>query len=466
MRLPSLAAAALAAGGLFLTAPDAGAEPERVDAPIDQPVSTFTLDNGMRAVVIEDHRAPVVTHMVWYPIGAADEPWGQSGIAHFLEHLMFKGTDEIPDGAFSKIVAENGGQDNAFTSWDYTGYFQRIAADRLGLVMKMEADRMVDLRITEEHVETEREVILEERASRTDNDPSALFGEEMRAALYRNHPYAVPIIGWRHEMERLSREDALDFYRRFYSPDNAILVVAGDVTPAEVERLAREHYGPLEPSGASPEPRPVEPPHRAARRLDMADPRVRQPYVMRLYEAPSYRSGDAETAAALSVLSDVLGSGKTARLTQSLEFGDGPAVGSAAWYYSRARDASSFGLYAAAKPGRTLDEVEAGIDEVIARIKAEGPTEAELERVKNRARADLVYAQDSQSSLARLYGAALAVGLTVEDVARYPEVLQGVTAEDVKRVANEYLVAERSVTGRLTRETTDEAETTDEEEAG
>ncbi len=199
MYLKTLSAAALAAA----VAVPAVAEP---------PVTTFELDNGMDVVVIEDHRAPVVTHMVWYRVGSADEPRGKSGIAHFLEHLMFKGTDEIPDGAFSKLVAAQGGEDNAFTSYDYTGYFQRIAADRLPIVMKMEADRMRDLAITPEHVETEREVILEERNARTDNSPDALFSEQMRAAQYLNHAYGVPVIGWRNEMEQLSMEDALDWY--------------------------------------------------------------------------------------------------------------------------------------------------------------------------------------------------------------------------------------------------------------
>ena len=231
-------------------------------------VTEFTLDNGMDVVVIEDHRAPVVTHMVWYRVGSADEPHGTSGIAHFLEHLMFKGTDEIPDGAFSKIIAENGGQDNAFTSYDYTGYFQRIAVDRLDLVMKMEADRMVDVVITEDHVRTERDVILEERSTRTDNSPDGLFSEQMRAALFMNHRYGVPIIGWRREMEQLSLDDALTFYERYYAPDNAILVVAGDVTPEQVRELAEKHYGPLEPSGNPPDPRPQEPPQLAPRRID------------------------------------------------------------------------------------------------------------------------------------------------------------------------------------------------------
>ncbi|MEO0819795.1 MAG: pitrilysin family protein [Pseudomonadota bacterium] len=418
-------------------------------ASAETPVTAFTLDNGMDVVVIEDHRAPVVTHMVWYRVGAADEPWGQSGIAHFLEHLMFKGTDRIPEGAFSKIVADNGGQDNAFTSWDYTGYFQRIAADRLGIVMGMEADRMRNLRLNETLVATERDVILEERNSRTDNDPGSLFSEQLRAALFLNHPYAIPIIGWRREMETLSLEDALAFYERYYAPDNAILVVAGDVTPAGVRALAEEHYGPIEASGRPPEARPQEPPHLAPRRLEMRDARVRQPYVMRLYKVPAFEPETPREAAAISLLVDILGEGKTSRFTQGLTFGDGPAVGAAAWYSPTARDDTSLGVYAASKPGRTLSEVEAALDAEIARMIAEGPTEAELDRVKSRARAALIFAQDSQSSLARLYGSALAVGFTVESVQDWPEVVQSITAEDVRAAAETWLRLERSVTGYL-----------------
>ncbi|MEL7172336.1 MAG: pitrilysin family protein, partial [Pseudomonadota bacterium] len=321
-------AGALALTAVLAAAPALSEEPaataEAADWPYP-PVTTFTLDNGMEAIVIEDNRVPIVTHMVWYRVGAADEPWGKSGIAHFFEHLMFKGTDKIPEGGFSRVVAANGGQDNAFTSWDYTAYFQRIANDRLGLVMGMEADRMKNLRINDELVATERDVVIEERNSRTDNDPSSLFGEQLRAALYLNHPYGIPIIGWRHEIETLNLDDALAFYERYYAPDNAVLVVAGDVTPEEVRALAEEHYGPLEPSGRPPEARPSEPPQLAPRRLAMSDPRVRQPYVIRYYKVPAYGEGFEADAAALSVLSDVLADGKSSRFTQALEFGDGPA---------------------------------------------------------------------------------------------------------------------------------------------
>jgi len=414
-------------------------------------ITDFTLENGMRAVVIEDHRAPVVTHMVWYPVGSADEPWGVSGIAHFLEHLMFKGTDEIPEGAFSKIIAANGGSDNAFTSYDYTAYFQRIAADRLDLVMRMEADRMVDLVINDDLVATEREVILEERNSRTDTNPQSLFSEQMNAALYQNHPYGVPVIGWRHEMEALDLDDALAFYERFYAPDNAVLVVAGDVTPDEVRRLAEKHYGPLQPSGRPPEARPSEPPARAPRRIAMTDPNVRQPFVMRQYLAPSRGTGDTAEAAALEILARVLSDGAASRLSQALELGSRSAIDSGAWYGAERRDHAPFTVYGVPAEGVSLDTVEAEIDAVLAEIAETGPTAEELTRVKRKIHADLIYAQDSQSSLARRYGRALSIGLSLEDVERWPDVLDAVTAEDVRQAAERWLVPERSVTGTLSR---------------
>ena len=206
-------------------------------------VTEFKLANGMEVVVVPDTRAPVVTHMVWYRVGAADEVRGTSGIAHFLEHLMFKATDKLASGEFSKTVARLGGNDNAFTGHDATAYFQRVAKDRLKTIMAMEADRMVNLKLTEKEVLLERDVILEERRSRIENNPSAILDEQLGAALYQNHPYAVPVIGWMHEMAKLSQHDAIDFYKKHYGPNNAILVVTGDVTPDEVRAFAEETYG-------------------------------------------------------------------------------------------------------------------------------------------------------------------------------------------------------------------------------
>jgi zinc protease len=414
-------------------------------------VTDFTLPNGLQVVVIEDHRAPVVVHMVWYRVGAADEPPGHSGIAHFLEHLMFKGTDEVPSGKFSEIVQAQGGSDNAFTSWDYTAYFQRVAADRLDLVMKLEADRMRDLRLTQEDVVTERAVILEERTTRTDSDPGALFGEQAQAAQYLNHPYGIPIIGWRHEIEQLDRDDALTFYRRFYAPNNAVLVVAGDVTPDEVKRLAERHYGPLAPTeGLPPRIRPSEPPQLAERRLSMADPRVAQPYVVRSYLAPERNSGAQDKAAALTILAYLLGgSGTTSVLARKLTFDTQTAVYASAFYSGDTLDVGTFGLIVAPAPGVSLPQAEAAMDEAIAQFLKDGVDPAALDRMKTQIRAEQIYARDNTGALANLYGEALAIGLTVADVQAWPDVLQAVTAEDVMAAAQEVLDRRTAVTGYM-----------------
>ena len=415
-------------------------------------VTTYKLDNGMDVVVIEDHRAPVVTHMVWYRVGSADEPYGKSGIAHYLEHLMFKGTDDIPPGQFSKIIAANGGVDNAFTSLDYTAYHQRIAADLLPLVMEMEADRMRDLQLTAELALPERDVILEERSQRTDNSPEGQFYEQLSAALYMNHGYGVPVIGWRREMEQLTLDDALEFYRRFYAPDNAILVVAGDVQPEEVKALAEQYYGPLEPSGVVAYMRPQEPPHRAARRVTMTDPKVRQPFVMRTYLAPSYVTAEPGEAEALDLAADILGGGFTARLTKRLVIEEKIALSAGSYYSGTARDTTSFTVYVVPKPGVSLADAEARMDAVIAELIETGPSAEELSRAKTSMISAAIYQLDSQSSMARTYGAAITIGLTAEDVAQWPARIDAVTAEQVVE-ALKSLRIEASATGWLMAET-------------
>ena len=417
-------------------------------------VTTFTLENGLEVVVIEDHRAPVVEQMVWYKIGAADEAPGHSGIAHFLEHLMFKGTETVGPGEFSKTVEAQGGSDNAFTSWDYTSYFQRVAADRLDLMMTLEADRMRNLRLTDEDVTTERAVILEERSTRTDSDPSALFGEQTRAAQYLNHPYGIPIIGWRHEMEDLSRADALAFYRTYYAPNNAVLVVAGDVTPQDVRRMATTHFGPLKPTpGLGPRTRPTEPPQLAERRLSYADPRVAQPYVMRSYLAPERNSGAQEKAAALTMLAELLGgSATTSVLAKALTFDDPKAVYVSASYNGDSLDVGSFGLVIVPMPGVSLDAAEAAMDKVIDGFLKTGVDPVALDRIKTQVRASQIYGEDNVEELAQRYGGALATGLTVADVQAWPDIVQAVTAEDVMAAAREVLDRKNAVTGHLTKD--------------
>ena len=417
-------------------------------------VTSFQLENGLDVVVIEDHRAPVVTHMVWYRVGSADEVAGKSGIAHFLEHLMFKGTDEVGPGEFSSIVEAQGGNDNAFTSWDYTAYFQHVAADRLDLMMKLEADRMRDLRLAEPDVKTELQVILEERNQRTDGDPGALLTEQMGAAQFQNLRYGIPIIGWRHEMETLNRNDALAYYSKFYAPNNAILVVAGDVLPDEVRKMAEAHYGPLKPTiGLMPRKRPSEPPQLAERRISLSDERVSQPYVSRTYLAPERNSGDQTKAAALAILAQLLGgSGTTSVLARALQFDTQKAVYSSAFYDGTSIDAATFGLAVVPAAGVSLQDAETAMDGVIAKFLKDGVEPAAFARIKTQIAADDVYSRDDVDGLARKYGEALAIGLTIKDVQDWPGILAAVTPEDVMAAANEVFDKRHAVTGWLVKD--------------
>ena len=413
-----------------------------------QEVTTYTLDNGMEVVVVEDHRAPVVVHMVWYRIGSADEPVGASGVAHFLEHLLFKATDTLESGEFSTVVAANGGSDNAFTSYDYTAYFQRIASDRLELMMQMESDRMNNLRLTPEDIETERQVIIEERNQRTENNPGALAGEQIRAAQYMNHRYGVPIIGWMHEMQELSLQDALDFYDLYYSPNNAVLVVAGDVEPEAVLALAETYYGVIPAEPELPERlRPAEPPQRAERRLIYEDARVAQPYVTRSYLAPERDAGAQEEAAALVYLAEILGgSSFTSVLGEKLMFETQTALYTGASYDGDSLDATTFGLTVLPSDGVSLQEAEDAMDAALAAFMEEGIDPEQMERIRTQLRASEIFARDNVEGIARRYGAALAQGLTIADVQAWPEVLQAVTEEQVMAAAQAVFDRNSSVT--------------------
>lgn len=436
-RLPTLAA-------LFAFA----LPPLMAQAAENEAVTFFTLDNGMDVVVVEDHRAPAVQQMVWYRAGSADEPKGSSGVAHFLEHLLFKATDKMESGEFSATVAANGGRDNAFTSYDYTAYFQRVAADRLDLMMRMEADRMRNVRFTEADILTEREVIIEERNQRTENSPQALFREQSMAAQYLNHRYGVPIIGWRHEMETLGLDDALDYYRTFYAPNNAILVVAGDVTPDEVRTLANRHYGPIPANPDLPERvRPKEPNQTAERRLSFRDPRVAQPYFTRSYIAPERDSGAQTQAAALVMLAEILGSGQTSYLNQKLAFEQKLALYASAYYSATSLDDTTFGLYVVPAEGVTLAVAEAALDTALRQFQRDGVDPDQLARIKMQVRAGQIYDRDNVQSLARRYGSGLTQGLTVADIQAWPDIVSAVTADDILAAARDVLVPERSVTG-------------------
>ncbi len=413
-------------------------------------VTTFTLANGLQVVVIPDTRAPVVTHMIWYKIGAADEPKGKSGIAHYLEHLMFKGTPTYPNGAFSAKVAAIGGQENAFTSSDYTAYYQRVAKEHLGLVMGLEADRMQNLVLSEATARPELQVILEERSMRVDSDPSALLGEALDDALFLNHPYRIPVIGWRREMETLNYQDAIDFYNSYYTPQNAVLVVAGDVDEAAVRTLAEETYGKVaQRAHPGQRVRPLEPEANAMRTVTYRDERVSQPTFRRAWIVPSERTAAPEESEALEVLAEIIGPSTTSRMYREVVLGKGLATSAGAWYESNAWDDNKFLTYATPRDGVSLDTVQDAVEAVVLEIAKDGPTDDELNRAKHKVVAEAVHAQDNQSTLARIFAEAICTGSTVKDVQTWPSRIYKVTAADVKAAAEKYFTPERGVTGFL-----------------
>ena len=425
---------------LLLVAPAAMAEPR---------VTTFTLANGMQVVVIEDHRVPVVTHMVWYRAGAAEDPWGTSGIAHFLEHLMFKSTGKLKSGEFSRTITRLGGRDNATTTHDNTSYFQRVAKEHLRAVMELEADRMVNLRLVEEEVKTERDVILAERRSNIDGNPLSLLSEQMLAALYQNHPYGRPSIGFEHEMAKLSRQDAIDFYKRYYAPNNAVLVVAGDVTPEEVRGLAQATYGKNRPNRALVRPvRPDEPKPIAARRVQLVDGRAGARILLRYYPSPSFASGPPGEPESLELLARIIGGDDTSRLYRRLVV-EKLASTAGANFSGTGRDSGRIAFVLIPLEGVSLEKVEAILDAIILEVREKGVTQVELDRAKSAFEAVRVFETDDQMQLARRYGEGVTFGQSIANIDELAKRVQTRSLDDIKRVAGEYLVMERSVTGTL-----------------
>jgi zinc protease len=415
---------------------------------------TLTLANGLQVVVVENHRAPIATQMIWYKVGAADEQRGKTGVAHFLEHLMFRGTKETPPGEFSRIVAQNGGRENAFTTADYTGFFQNVAADRLALVMRLEAERMTDLVISDAVVLPEREVILEERRTRIDNNPTALLNEQVNAALFLNHPYHNPIIGWEREMHELSTADELAFYRTWYAPNNAVLVVAGDVTVAGVRALAEKYYGSI-PSRPVPERHRVgEPPKAAAARLVMKSARVGEPSWSRSYLAPTYAAGAKQYAYALQVLAEVVGGGSTARLYRALVVDKGIALNAGAFYNPNALDYGVFGWYATPQKGVAIADLEAAVEAEIKKVLTEGVTAGEVQRAKQRMQSQAVYARDSLEGPARVIGEGLATGRSLDEIETWPQHIGAVTLDEVNAAAKAVIRDDTAVTAVLLPEPT------------
>ncbi|MET4072723.1 zinc protease [Bradyrhizobium sp. S3.2.6] len=416
--------------------------------------ASFTLDNGLQVVVIPDHRTPVVTQVIWYKLGSADETPGKSGLAHFLEHLMFKGTAKHPAGEFLQTVQRVGGDQNAFTSGDYTGYYQRVPREQLPAMMEFEADRMTGLVLKDEDVLPERDVVLEEYNIGA-NSPDARLTEQIMAALYLNHPYGRPVIGWHQEIEKLDREDALAFYKRFYAPNNAILVVAGDVDVPDIRPLVEKNFGPIPAQHAIPEKRirPQEPMPAAPRTVTLSDPRVEQPGLRRYYLVPAAATAATGESPALDVLAQLMGGGANSYLYRALVTDRGLAISADAGYDGTALDPSQFSILVTPKPGVEFAPIEKAIDKVIADLAQNTARAEDLERVKTQLIAEAIYAQDNQAALARWYGGALTTGLSIDDIRSWPDRIRAVTAEQVRDAAVKWLDKKRSVTGYLIKDT-------------
>jgi len=409
----------------------------------------FALQNGMQVVVIPDHRAPVVTQMIWFKVGGVDDPPGLSGLAHFFEHMMFRGTKKTPGDQFSQTLARNGGEDNAFTTHDYTAFYEQIARDKLPMAMALEADRMTNLDLSDNNVSTERDVVLEERRMRIDNDPQALLSEQIDAALHLSHPYGRPVIGWPEEVRRIGRIEAQDFYNHHYAPNNAILIVAGDVTPNDVRNYAQAAYAKVPARELVARNAAAEPPRLSETRLAVVRDDAKVPLFMREYRVPSYAEAGPGQAEALEVLAQVLGGDYSSALYRKLVVERRLATGAGASYDGYRRDASGFTVYASPRPGVSFAQLERAVDDILG-VYTRPASAKELARAKTQLVAGATYRRDSQYALASAYGQALAIGLTAFDVRAWPDRIQAVTPDAVAKAARDCLIKREAVSATLT----------------
>lgn len=406
---------------------------------------SFTLDNGMQVLVIPQRRVPVVTHLVAYKVGGADEPSGLSGMAHFFEHLMFKGTTNQPAGALDAAVQAVGGSHNAFTSHDATVYFQKIPPHALKEMMTFEADRMRNLILDDEAIETERQVVLEERLMRTDNRPQGILGEAVAAALYINHPYGRPVIGWRHEIEALTRQQLTDFYNQYYEPNNAILIVAGDVDVETVRALAEETYGEIKRGPELPERNRTEmPPVQTERIVTLRDDRVTIPSFQQTWVVPTYRSDEVRMNVALSLLSEILGGSERSRLHRKLVVEDKIAASVFA-YVADSRDYAQFGIGGDPINPEKLATMEEAIRAELELVISEGVTAEELETAKKAYASGIIFAQESQMGRAVHYASDLIDGATIDQLDDAREQLEAATLEDIMEAAKRYIDLDKSL---------------------
>ena len=403
-------------------------------------VHEFRLDNGLKILVKADHRAPVVVAQIWYKVGSSYEHLGITGISHVLEHMMFKGTAKHPAGEFSRIIAENGGRENAFTGQDYTAYFQQLEKSRLPVSFELEADRMRHLTLPPEEFEKEVAVVMEERRMRTEDKPTALTYEQFNAAAFVSSPYHNPVIGWMADLKSLTVDDLRDWYARWYAPDNATLVVVGDVDPQAVLELARRYYGPLQPSKVAPPKPRTEIEQKGPRRITVRAP-AKLPYLIMGWQAPVLNTVEDEREAyALEVLAGVLAGGDSARLPKELVRGSQIAADADAGYDLYARQQSLFLLDGTPAEGHSVAELRRALLAQVERLKREPVSAAELERIKAQVVADKIYEQDSVFYQAMQLGMLETVGLGWRKLDEYPDRIRAVTPQQVQAVARKYLI--------------------------
>ena len=432
MRLSWLAAA----GSLvfFLTSPAFAVEPHE-----------FILSNGMKVLLVEVPKAPVATVQVWYKVGSRNEVMGRAGLSHMLEHMMFKGTAKYPKGEFSRLIRKNGGTDNAFTSQDFTAYFENLAADRVELALELEADRMQGLVLDRPELTTEREVVKEERRLRTEDDPQGALVEALFAQAYFSHPYHWPVIGWFGDLDAMTLDDLQRHYDTYYSPNNATLVVVGDINTESLLLTIKQLFEPI-PRG--PEPKPIatmEPEQKGERRF-LLKREAQVPFVMIGYRVPNFTSEDSY---ALDILDSILSHGKSARLYQSLVYDQKSALAVGSEYSLLQADPGLFYFYALVSPGQKPESVENALHQEIKRLQTDPPTELELQRAKNQVEAAHIFEQDSNFRHAMLLGQAESVGAGWRKIDQFVEQIRAVTTKDIQRVARQYLTEDNRTVGTL-----------------
>ncbi len=408
------------------------------------PVNEYLLDNGLKVLILEDHKAPTATFQVWYRVGSRNEKTGKTGLSHLLEHMMFKGTRDYGPKTFSQTIKRAGGTDNAFTSKDYTGYFELLASDRINLPIELEADRMTNLVLTQDAVFSERDVVMEERRLRYEDDPQNLVSEEVFAAAFKNHPYRWPVIGWMSDLRTLNPTDLIDHYRTYYAPNNAVIIIVGDVDQKDILERIKKSFGSI-PAGPPVPPMTIEEEEQRGERRVYVEKEAELPYILSVYKVPNITHEDGF---ALDVLGSILSDGKSSRLYQSLVYEKQIAISAWAGYEGLSNDPFLFFAGATAANGKAIEDVEAALLAEIRKIQNAPPAATEVQKAKNQVEASFIMQQDSLYSQARTIGSfEMTVGWRFID--KYLDGIRRVSPEDVSRVARKYLIDERKTTGIL-----------------